>query len=193
MHNYAPFYYQPTDIKISATGQKIKGFLFPSDPNKVITPKIKDGKLEFENASAADIENIHQFFIYFGLTAVLSDIEDLMRVGSNKTTKVYKNLLEQILIDYAKIAILSLSFASRMCWVPSFSNDEKAKDAYRHKFTPDKALYQIEPGIRGMLLNVETIMEVTFPLDLIKNISKIEIERDITDLKETTQNLRKKI
>ena len=58
MSNFAIFHYQPTDIKVSATGQFVRGFEFPSDPTKVLTPKIKVGKLELKNASVIDAENM---------------------------------------------------------------------------------------------------------------------------------------
>ena len=74
--NRRVFHYYPTDIKNSYTGKSVKGFKFPE----------KDA---FSEASAADMENLQQIQIYFGVHEVISSLEDLKRVSSDKLKKLY--------------------------------------------------------------------------------------------------------
>ena len=48
-----------------------------------------------------------------------------------------------------------------MCWV--LTDPEKPDKGYTHKLTPDQALYEIEPAIKGLMLAVQRKMDLTFP------------------------------
>ena len=56
-----------------------------------------------------------------------------------------------------------------MCWVPVFGSDERKTDGYTHKLTSERAVYKIEPAVKGLLLAVQTKMDLTFPTQLVKN------------------------
>ena len=78
-----------------------------------------------------------------------------------------------------------------MCWVPVYGSDERKTDGYTHKLTPERAVYEIEPAVKGLLLAVQTKMDLTFPTQLVKNIARLEIEKEIIELKETTGDIKK--
>ena len=63
-----------------------------------------------------------------------------------------------------------LTLASSMCWALTDPTD--AGKGYTHKLTPDQALYEIEPAIKGLMLAVQRKMDLTFPAHLVKNIAK---------------------
>jgi len=133
--NHKIFHYFPVNVKNSYTGKYVKGFKFPSDNND------------------ADIENLQQMQIYFGVHTVIASLQDLMRVGTNKTNKLYKPLYEELIKDYNTQCKAVLSLASSMCWV--LTDPEKPDKGYTHKLTPDQALYEIEPAIKGSMLAVQ--------------------------------------
>ena len=173
------FHYYPVDIKQSYTGKKVKGFKFPADGST------------YDDTNTADQENMQQFQLYFGVNEVISSLEDILRTGSTKTNKIYRTLLAELIEDYNTMCAACLRFASSMCWVPVFGPDERKTDGYTHKLTPERALYEIEPAVKGLLLAVQTKMDLTFPTQLVKNIARLEIEKEILDLKETTGDIKK--
>ena len=153
--NRRVFHYYPTDIKNSYTGKKVKGFKYPS------------GKPD----GVADAENLQQIQIYFGVHEVISSLQDLKRVSSDKLKKLYEQLSSQLIEDYNTQCKAALTLASRMCWVPV--NPANLDEGYIHKLTPDQAIYHLEPGVKGMMLAVQTAMDLTFPAHLVKNVSKL--------------------
>ena len=165
------FHYFPIDIKNSYTGKKVKGFRFPFGEN-------------YNDGVAADVENLQRMQIYFGVHTVIASLQDLMRVGTNKTNKLYKPLYKELIEDYKKQCIAVLSLASSMCWV--LTDPEDPTKGYTHKLTPDQALYEIEPAIKGLMLAVQRKMDLTFPAHLVKNIARLEIEKEIIDIEETS-------
>ena len=76
-----------------------------------------------------------------------------------------------------------LSLASSMCWV--LTDPEDVTKGYTHKLTPDQVLYEIEPGIKGLMLAVQRKMDLTFPA------ARLEIEKEILDIEETTGAIKK--
>ena len=176
--SYKPFHYFPVDIKNSYTGKKVKGFKFPAGEDYVDT-------------TAADVENLQQFQLYFGVNEVVSSLQDLIRTGTTKTNKLYRSLLNELIEDYNAMCIACLKLAPSMCWVPEYGANEKKTGAYINKLTPEKALYEIEPAVKGMLLAVQTKMDLTFPVQLVKNIARLEIEKELLELKETTGDIKK--
>ena len=176
--NHKIFHYYPVDVKNSYTGKNVKGFKFPE--------KDEDG---FNERSVADVENLQQMQIYFGVHTVIASLQDLMRVGTSKTNKLYKPLYKELIEDYKKQCIAVLSLASSMCWV--LSDPEKPDTGYTHKLTPDQALYEIEPAIKGLMLAVQRKMDLTFPTHLVKNIARLEIEKEMLDIEETSGALKK--
>ena len=103
--------------------------------------------------------------IYFGVNSVIASLNDLMRVGNDKTNKLYTPLLKELKNDYNTQCIAVLTLASSMCWVAS----NPGSDEYTQKLTPDQALYEIEPAIKGLMLAVQRKMDLTFPAHLVKN------------------------
>ena len=99
--NHKIFHYFPVDIKNSYTGKNVKGFKFPSGNND------------------ADAENLQQMQIYFGVNLAIASLNDLMRVGTGKTKKLYTPLLKEFKKDYDTQCIAVLTLASSMCWVAS--------------------------------------------------------------------------
>ena len=75
-----------------------------------------------------------------------------------------------------------LSLASSICWV--LTDPEDSGKGYTHKLTPDQALYEIEPTIKGIMLAVQRKIYLTFPAHLVKNIARLEIEKEILDIEE---------
>jgi len=114
-----------------------------------------------------------------------------MRVGTNKTNKLYKPLYKELIEDYKKQCTAVLSLASSMCWV--LTDPEDPTKGYTHKLTPDQALYEIEPAIKGLMLAVQRKMDLTFPAHLVKNIARLEIEKEILDIEETTGTIKKSL
>ena len=176
---FKTFHYYPVDIKQSHTGKKVKGFKFPANGR------------DYDDTNPADVENLQQFNLYFGVNEVVSSLEDILRTGSTKTNKIYKTLLNELIEDYNAMSIVCLRLASSMCWVPVFGPDERKTDGYTHKLTPERAVYEIEPAIKGLLPAVQTKMDLTFPTQLVKNIARLEIEKEIIELKETTGDIKK--
>ena len=174
--NHKIFHYYPVDVKNSYTGVNVKGFKFPKGD-------------EYDATSAADVENLQQMQIYFGVHTVIASLQDLMRVGSNKTNKLYEPLYDQLIKDYTKQCIAVLSLASSMCWV--LTDPKNPGKGYTHKLTPDQALYEIEPAIKGLMLAVQRKMDLTFPAHLVKNIARLEIEKEMLDIEETSGALKK--
>ena len=174
--NYKIFHYYPVDVKNSYTGVKVKGFKFPANGTA------------YDATNAADVENLQQMQIYFGVHTVIVSLQDLMRVGTNKTNKLYKPLYKELIEDYKKQCTAVLSLASSMCWV--LTDPEDPTKGYTHKLTPDQALYEIEPAIKGLMLAVQRKMDLTFPAHLVKNIARLEIEKEILDIEETTGTIK---
>ena len=129
--------------------------------------------------------------LYFGVNEVISSLEDILRTGTTKTNKIYRTLLNELIEDYNAMCIACLRLASSMCWVPVYDSGESKTDGYTHKLTPERAVYEIEPAVKGLLLAVQTKMDLTFPTQLVKNIARLEIEKEILDLKETTGDIKK--
>ena len=175
---YKSFHYFPVEIEQAATGKKVKGFRFPADGNA------------YTEGTPADLENLQQFQLYFGVHEVISSLADIMRTGSDKTNRIYKSLTAQLAEDYNNVCITCLTLASSMCWVPVFDNKENVK-GFAHKLTPERAIYEIEPAVKGLLLAVQTKMDLTFPVQLVKNVARLEIEKEVLELKETTGNVKK--
>ena len=143
--NYKIFHYYPVDIDNSYTGAKVKGFKFPSN-----------GKA-YRPTDPADKENLQQMQIYFGVHTVIASLQDLMRVGTNKTSKLYAPLHKELIKDYETQCIAVLTLASSMCWV--LTDPAAPEKGYTHKLTPDQALYEIEPAIKGLMLAVQRKMD----------------------------------
>ena len=86
--NHKIFHYFPVNVKNSYTGKDVKGFKFPANGTA------------YDATNAADAENLQQMQIYFGVNAVIVSLQDLMRVGTNKTNKLYKPLYDELIKDY---------------------------------------------------------------------------------------------
>ena len=179
MKQYKAFYFFPVDIKQSHTGKNIKGFRFPAN-----------GKT-FDESNAADFENLQQMQLYFGINEVISSINQIITTGTSKSKKLYKSILDEIIDDYNQLCIFALTTASKMCWVRTDYND--VTKGYEPKLTIDKALYIIEPAIKGFLHAFQVKLELTFPIDIVKNIAKLDIEREILEIEETTGVLQKEL
>lgn len=54
-----------------------------------------------------------------------------------------------------------------------FGPDERKTDGYTHKITPERAVSEIEPVVKGLLRAVQTKMDLRFPTQLVKNIARI--------------------
>jgi len=173
------FHYYPVDVRNSYTGKDVKGFKFPAKGDV------------YDATNAADVENLQQMQIYFGVHTVIASLQDLMRVGTNKTNKLYKPLYKELIEDYKKQCIAVLSLASSMCWV--VTDPDNPDKGCTHKLTPDQALYEIEPAIKGLMLAVQRKMDLTFPAHLVKNIARLEIEKEILDIEETTGTIKKSL
>ena len=179
MKSYRAFHYFPVDIRQSHSGKNVKGFKFPAN-----------GKA-YDGNNPADVENLRQMELYFGVNEVIASLEDIMRTGTSKTNKLYRSMLAEVIDDYDKLCIFALSLASNMCWVRSDPDD--TSKGYRSKLTIDKALYVIEPAIKGFLHAIQVKLELTFPLEIVKNIAKLDIEREILEIEETTGVLQKEL
>ena len=180
--NYKIFNYYPVDILNSYTGAYVKGFRFPFNGRA------------YDKTNPADVENLQQMQIYFGIHTVIASLQDLMRVGTKKTNALYSPLSKELINDYETQCAAVLSLASSMCWVPI---DPSEKDVTKRKctckLTPDQALYEIEPAIKGLMLAVQRKMDLTFPTHLVKNIARLEIEKEIIDIEETTGAIKKSL
>ena len=77
------FHYRSVDIKNSYTGKNVKGFKFPADG------------MEYKEDNPAGVENLQQMQIYFGVHIVIASLQDLMRVGTKKTNKLYEPLYKE--------------------------------------------------------------------------------------------------
>ena len=119
--NHKIFHYFPADVPNSYTGKNVKGFKFPADGTA------------YDATKAADVENLQQMQIYFGVNTVIASLQDLMRVGTSKTNKLYKPLYEELIKDYKTQCIAVLTLASSMCWVLTDPTD--AGKGYTHKLT----------------------------------------------------------
>ena len=100
-------------------------------------------------------------------------------------------MINQLVEDYNTQCIAALTLASRMCWVPVTPG--KPADGFIHKLTPDEAIYHLEPGVKGMMLAVQTAMDLTFPAHLVKNVARLEIEKELIDLEENTEAIKKSL
>jgi len=78
----------------------VKGFKYPS------------------GVADIDTENLQQIQIYFGVHEMVSSLEDLKRISSDKLKGLYKQLTDQLIQDYNTQCIAALTLVSRMCWVP---------------------------------------------------------------------------
>ena len=161
--NHKIFHYYPVDIKNSYTGVNVKGFKFPANGTA------------YDATNAADVENLQQMQIYFGVHTVIASLQDLMRVGTKKTNALYTPLYKELIEDYNTQCAAVLTLASSMCWVRT--DPEKPDEGYTHKLTPDQALYEIEPAIKGLMLAVQRKMDLTFPAHLVKNIADLRLKR----------------
>jgi len=47
-------------------------------------------------------------------------------------------------------------------------------------------MYEIEPAIKGLMLAVQRKMDLTFPAQLVKNVARLELEKELIDIEETT-------
>ena len=160
--NRKVFHYYPTDITNSYSGKKVKGFRFPAD-----------GKA-YDETNNADRENLQQMQIHFGVNSVIASLNSLMKIGTDKTNKLYKPLLDELKKDYHTQCIAVLTLASSMCWVPS----NPGSGEYTHKLTPDQALYEIELAIKGLMLAVQRKMDLTFPAHLVKMWLDLKLKRN---------------
>ena len=52
-----------------------------------------------------------------------------------------------------------------MCWVPVVENKKLLKDM-NVKLSVERALYEIEQSNKSVFLTVQTIMDLTFPLEI---------------------------
>ena len=117
-----------------------------------------------------------------------------MKVGTKKTNALYGPLYDELIEDYKTQCIAVLTLASSMCWVPvDTSEKDITKRKYMCKLTPDRALYEIEPAIKGLLLAVQRKMELSFPTHLVEKIAKFGIEKEILDIEETTGGIKKSL
>ena len=178
MKSYKVFHYFPVDIKNSYTGKNIKGFRFPAN-----------GKV-YDDSNPADVQNLQEIQLYFGVHEVVQSLEKLMLVGSTKTSKIYRSLLNELINDYKDACIYVLKLASSMCWTRIDPDD--ASKGYTMSLTPDKALYAIEPAIKGLLLAVQTKMDLQYPdSHILKNVARLEIEKELIDMEENTLGFQK--
>ena len=165
------FNYYPVDIPNAHTGRKVKGFKFPA--NEV------EG-YDIHNLSDADSENLQQFQLYFGVNTVIASLKDLIKLGSAKTKRIYEPLLKDLIDDYDEQCASVLSLASSLCWVPVDTTKEPKDRTYMSKLTPDQALYEIEPAMKGLLLAIQRKMDLTFPLQIVKNVARLILKRNLS-------------
>src|SRR5690348_3940168 len=107
--SYKYFPYQAVKLPNGFSGKEVRGFKFPAGD-------------DFRDDNAADVENLQQFHLYFGVHTVFASLDDIMRTGSTKTNKVYAPMIEDLKDSYNKLAIYCLSEASKMVWVPDRDN-----------------------------------------------------------------------
>lgn len=165
--NHKSFHYYPVNIRNSYSGKNVKGFKFPANGDV------------YDSNNAADVENLQQFQLYFGVNDVINSIHDLIRLGTKKTDKIFRPLLQELINDYALQSVSVLTLASSMCWIP----DGKGT-GFINKLSPERALYEIQPAMEGLLLAIQTKMDLTFPKEIVKNIARLEIQKEIIDMKE---------
>ena len=133
-----------------------------------------------------------QFQQYFGINQALSRIEDLQRGGTIKTNKLYRTLLGQPKNDENNLSKFCLTLASSFCWVPVYDRDENFTDGFQNKFMTERALYEIEPAVKGLLLAIQTKMNLLFPPQRVNNIARIEIEKEVIDFQESAAELQRR-
>ena len=149
------FHYHPVLIENAHSGKKVMGFKFPENE--------EDG-YDFDSPSDADAENLQQFQLYFGDNTVIASLKDLIKLGTAKTKKIYEPLLDDLIEDYDEQCVSVLSLASSLCWVPVDTTEkDRTKRKYMSKLTPDQALYEIEPAMKGLLLAIQRKMDLTLP------------------------------
>ena len=178
------FNHYPVPIPNAHTGRNVTGFKFPANE--------EDG-YDFENPSDADSENLQQFQLYFGVNTVIASLKDLIKLGTDKTRKIYEPLLEDLIEHYDEQCVSVLSLASSLCWVPVDTTKTGADRRYMAKLTPDQALYEIEPAMKGLLLAIQRKMDLTFPLQIVKNVGRLDIEKELVELEETTGTIKKSL
>jgi hypothetical protein len=175
--NFKPFYYRPTTIRNSYTESDVQGFKFPAGA-------------AYDATNAADLENLQQFQLYFGVNDVLNSLEDLLRVGTEKTKRLFLPYAYELKREYDRQCIAALTLASSMCWIWDGKGADAATGAppnnprYINKLSPDQALYEVRPAVEGLLLAVQTKMDLTFPKELIKGVARLEIDKDLLSMKE---------
>ena len=77
-----------------------------------------------------------------------------------------------------------LSLASSLCWVPVDTTEkDRTKRKYMSKLTPDQAF----------LLAIQRKMDLTFPLQIVKNVARPDIEKELIELEETTGMIKKSL
>ena len=163
------FNYYPVPIPNTHTGRNVMGFKFPAK---------EEGGYDFNNPSAADSENLQ---LYFGVNTVIASLKDLIKLGTAKTKRIYEPLLDDLIEDYDEQCVSVLSLASSLCWVPVDTTKDAANRAYMSKLTPDQVLYEIEPAMKGLLLAIQRKMDLTFPLQIVKNVARLDIERNLSN------------
>ena len=69
--NHKIFHYYPVDVKNSYTGVNVKGFKFPANGTA------------YDATNAADMENLQQMQIYFGVHTVIASLYVLFQRHPN--------------------------------------------------------------------------------------------------------------
>ena len=100
---------------------------------------------------------------------------------------------KELIKDYNNQCASVLSLASSLCWVPVDTTKEAKDRTYMSKLTPDQALYEIEPAMKGLLLAIQRKMDLTFPLQIVKNVARLDIEKELIELEETTGTIKKSL
>ena len=178
------FHYHPVPIENAHSGKKVMGFKFPED---------EENGYDINNLSDPDSENLQQFQLYFGVNTVIASLKDLIKIGTAKTKKIYEPLLKDLIDDYDEQCASVLSLASSLCWVPVDTTKRGDERKYMSKLTPDQALYEIEPAMKGLLLAIQRKMDLTFPLQIVKNVARLDIEKELIELEETTGTIKKSL
>ena len=122
---------------------------------------------------------------------MIASLKDLIRLGSAKTKRIYEPLLKDLVDDYDEQCASVLSLASSLCSVPVDTTKHGDERKYMSKLTPDQALYEIEPAMKGLLLAIQRKMDLTFPLQIVKNVARLDIEKELIELEETTGTIKK--
>jgi hypothetical protein len=164
--NYKTFHYFSTEVT-TGLGETMQGFKYPV-------------------GNPTDEKNISYFFNYFGINQVLNKLNTLIKNAGPKTERIYTMMFNSIKADYIRCADSVLRIASDMCWTPT----NAAGNVFTYELEPEEALNRLRPMVEGILLGIQEKMNVRFPEQIMKNLARVEIQKEILDVKENIVKIR---